>query len=126
VVHTFIERLDLASAGDLFAIATRGGTKTRAFAEIDQILKEKGRRLDAHLAITMPGGNEALVKGYADRITEERIARLESEMLSQLDTIGGIIVDGQVSREEDGGDVARPRLPLLLPGRRGLPQPDGV
>lgn len=118
VVHTLIERLDLASASYLFAIATRGGTKTWAFVEIDEVLKEKGRRLDAHFAITMPGGNDALVRGYADRITEERIARLQSDMLSQLDMIGGVIVDGQVSREEDKGDVAPPTflesfMPLL-------------
>ena len=110
VVRGFIEKLDLTSASYLFAIATRGGTKTWAFVEIDEILKEKGRRLDAHFAITMPGGNDALVKGYAERITEERIQRLESEMLTRLDAIQRTIVDREVSREEDRGDVAPPPL----------------
>jgi NAD-dependent dihydropyrimidine dehydrogenase PreA subunit len=108
VVHTLIERLDLVSASYLFAIATRGGTKTWAFVEIDEILKEKGRRLDAHFAITMPGGNDALVKGYADRITAERIERLESEMLARLDAIQRIIINRQVSRKEDRGDMQPP------------------
>jgi ferredoxin len=112
VVRGFIEKLDLTSASYLFAIATRGGTKTWAFVEIDEILKEKGRRLDAHFAITMPGGNDALVKGYAERITEERIQRLESEMLTRLDAIQRTIVDREVSREEDRGHVAPP--PFLV------------
>ena len=44
IVHTFIEKLDLSSAGYLFAIATRGRTETMAFVEIDKILKGKGKR----------------------------------------------------------------------------------
>jgi Pyruvate/2-oxoacid:ferredoxin oxidoreductase delta subunit/flavodoxin len=112
VIRAFIEKLDLGSARYLFAIATRGGTKTWAFAEIDQVLKEKGRRLDSHFAITMPGGNDALVKSYAERITEERVQRLESEMLIRLDAIQRTIVDREVSREEDRGHVAPP--PFLV------------
>lgn len=118
VVHAFIEKLDLGSARYLFAIVTRGGTKTWAFVEIDGILEEKGRRLDSFFAITMPGGNDALVKGYANQITEERIQRLESEMLARLDAIQRIIVNREVSREEDLGTVEppaflKPVLPLL-------------
>jgi Pyruvate/2-oxoacid:ferredoxin oxidoreductase delta subunit len=61
----------------------------------------------------MPGGNDALVKGYAERITEKRIQRLESAMLARLDAIQRIIIHREVSREEDKGDVAPP--PLLEP-----------
>jgi NAD-dependent dihydropyrimidine dehydrogenase PreA subunit/flavodoxin len=108
VVRTFIEKLDLATAQYLFAIATRGGTKTLAFAEMDGILQERGRRLDAFSAITMAGGNDALVKGFADRITAERIARLESAMLTKLDAIQPIILNREVSREEDSGYAEPP------------------
>jgi NAD-dependent dihydropyrimidine dehydrogenase PreA subunit/flavodoxin len=118
VVRAFIEKLDLGSARYLFAIATRGGTKTWAFVEIDGILEKKGRRLDSFFAITMPGGNDALVKGYADRITGERIGSLESEMLARLDAIQRTIVNRKVSREEDLGEVEpafflKPFVPLL-------------
>ena len=113
VVHTFIEKLDLGSAGYLFAIATRGGTKTMAFAQVDEILKGKGRRLDSFFAITMPGGSEPLVKGYAEKINEERIETLESEMLSRLDSIQRIISARETSREEDRGYVPPP--PFLVP-----------
>lgn len=126
-VHAFIETLDLGSAGYLFAIATRGRTKTMAFAEIDKILLGKGRRLDSHFVFTMPSGSEPLVKGYASQITEERIHRLESEMLARLDSIQRIFVDQKISREEDTGATPPPRFlapfvplielvsPLLVP-----------
>ena len=114
VVHAVIEKLDLGSARYLFAIATRGRTKTMAFAEIDEILKGKGRRLDSFFVFTMPSGSEPLVKGYADQITEERIHRLESEMLARLDSIQRIILDQEISREEDTGD-ATPPPPWLIP-----------
>jgi NAD-dependent dihydropyrimidine dehydrogenase PreA subunit len=113
VVRAFIEKLDCGPARYLFAIATRGGTKTWAFVEIDEILKDKGRRLDAHFAITMAGGNDALVKDYAERITEERMQRLEAEMLTRLDAVQRTIVDREISREEDRGHVAPP--PYLAP-----------
>ena len=118
VVHAFARKLDLGSASYLFAIATRGGTKTIALAEIDEILKENGRRLNAAFAITMPSGSAPLVKGYADQITEERIRRLESEMLVRLDSIQSVILNRETSREEDRGDVQPPAwlapfVPLL-------------
>jgi NAD-dependent dihydropyrimidine dehydrogenase PreA subunit len=113
VVQTFIENLDLGSVRYLFAIATRGGTKTMTFLEIDTILEKKGRRLDSFFVFTMPSGSEPLVKEYADRITEERIQRLESQMLARLDSIQRIIVDQEISREEDKG--AAPPPPFLVP-----------
>jgi len=113
VVHAFIDKLDLGSARYLFAMATRGGTKTMAFTEIDSILKRKGRRLDSFFVFTMPSGSEPLTKDYASRMTEERILRLESEMLARLDTIQRTIVDREISREPDTGDVTPP--PVLVP-----------
>ena len=108
IVHKFIERLDLESAKYLFAIVTRGSTGTMVFSEIDKILKHKGRKLNSFFAITMPSGSDPLLKGYANRITEERIRRLESEMLARLDSIQRIIVGQQISREKDTGDGTPP------------------
>jgi NAD-dependent dihydropyrimidine dehydrogenase PreA subunit len=118
VVHAFIDKLDLGSARYLFAIATRGATKTMAFVEIDRILEKKGKRLDSFFVFTMPSGGEPLTKDYATRITEERVQRLESEMLVKLDSIQRTIVDREISREQDTGDVNPPRvlvpfLPLI-------------
>ncbi|UCC16668.1 MAG: EFR1 family ferrodoxin [Dehalococcoidales bacterium] len=119
IVRTFIKKLNMDSAEYLFAIVTRGRTETMAFLEIDKILKGKRRRLDSFFAITMPSGSEPLVKGYTDRITDERILRLESEMLERLDTIQSNILNREVSRIRDTGDGTRPPsyivpfLPLL-------------
>ena len=119
IVRIFIDKLNVESTEYLFAIATRGRTETMAFLEIDKILKSKGRRLDSFFAITMPSGSEPLVKGYADRITSERILRLESEMLGRLDSIQKIILGKEISRIRDTGDGTQspsyivPFLPLL-------------
>jgi NAD-dependent dihydropyrimidine dehydrogenase PreA subunit len=118
VVHRFIRKLELGSARYLFAVATRGRTKTMAFDEIDRILKEKGRRLDSFFVLTMPSGSEPLMKGYASQITKERIDRLQSQMLARLDSIQRIIVDQKTSRETDTGAIPPPRflvpfLPLI-------------
>ncbi len=114
IVRAFIEKLDLGSARYLFAVATRGRTKTMAFVEIDEILKKKGKRLDSHFVFTMPSGSEPLVKSYARNITQERIQRLESEMLTRLDSIQRTILDQETSREEDAGD-GTPPPPFLVP-----------
>ena len=103
----FIEKLSLGSATYLFAIVTRGRTGTMAFTEIDKILNHKGRRLDSFFAITMPSGSDPLLKGYASRITQERIRQLESEMLTRLDSIQRIVVNQEISREKDTGDETR-------------------
>jgi ferredoxin len=113
IVRRFIEKLDMGSARYLFAIATRGGTKTMAFVELDGILKGKGKKLDSFFAITMPSGSDPLTKAYASRITESRIHGLESEMLAKLDSIQCIIINQEISRQEDEGDTPPP--PFLVP-----------
>lgn len=129
IVAKTIRELDLKSASYLFAIATRGGTQCRAFTEVDKLLKKRDRRLDSYFVLTMPGGSEPLVSTFADYITEERIARLESEMLTRLDSIQRIITSQEVNREDDlsGLDVPPPDFikpfmpiikiigPILLP-----------
>jgi NAD-dependent dihydropyrimidine dehydrogenase PreA subunit len=114
VVHTFVEKLDLGLAKYLFAIATRGGTGTMAFIEIDEILKKKGQRLDSFFVFTMPCSSDPLVKGYASRMTEERIHSLESEMLARLDSIQRTIVNQEINRQEDTG-AATPPPAFLIP-----------
>jgi len=120
VMAEILKKLDPRSARYLFAIVTRGGTQCRAFSQVDKLLERKGRRLDSYFVLTMPSGSEPLVETFADYITEERIARLESEMLQRLDSIQRIITTHKVSREEDlsGLDVPppdciKPLMPFL-------------
>jgi ferredoxin/flavodoxin len=120
VVAKAIKKLDPGSAKYLFAIATRGGTPCRAFGEVDELLKRKGRRLDSYFVLTMPSGSEPLVNTFAEYITEERIARLESEMLTRLGSIQRIITAQEVNQEEDLSgldvpppDIIKPIMPLI-------------
>ncbi|MBN1581497.1 MAG: EFR1 family ferrodoxin [Anaerolineae bacterium] len=119
VVRTVVQRLDLGSAGYLFAIATRGRTDCFAFHELDALLEKQGRRLDAFFVLTMPSGSAPLSKNFAGQIAPDRVAGLESAMLARLDTIQKVIVDRQAHRDEDirSSDPAPlflvPLLPLL-------------
>jgi hypothetical protein len=71
-----------------------------AFVEIDEILKEQGRRLDSHFAITVPDGNDALVQGQAAQINEERVERLEATMLARFGKISRLLRLSEVLPEK--------------------------
>ena len=115
VVDRFIGKLDLAAARYIFAIATRGGTTCYAFQQVDKLLKKKGRRLDAYFVMTMPSGSEPLVEECPEKLTEERIARLESEMLERLDAIQATITAQETHREEDCRGLDMPPPAFLKP-----------
>lgn len=51
-VRTFIEKLDL-QADYIFAVATRGGSRTRAFEDLEKILKKHGKNLDSCFILNM-------------------------------------------------------------------------
>jgi ferredoxin len=107
MVDEILQKFDLHSASYIFAVATRGGTPCRAFSEMGEILNKKGRKLDAYFVLTMPGSTQSLIKTYSERINEERIAQLETEMLSRLNEITKIISTREVYHDEnlDGVDM---------------------
>jgi ferredoxin len=119
LVDRFVGKLDLEAASYMFAIATRGGTSCYAFDHLDKLLKKTGRRLDAFFVLTMPSGSEPLVEDYPSKITEERIATLESGMLKRLDSIQETITSQAPHREEDCSSTApapaflRPYIPII-------------
>jgi ferredoxin len=115
LVDRFIGKLDLADSSYIFAIATRGGTTCYAFDQVDKLLKKKGRRLDAYFVLTMPSGSEPLVEGCPEKLTEERIARLESEMLERLNSIQATITAQEINREEDCRSIDMPPPAFLKP-----------
>lgn len=115
LIDRFIDKLDLAAAKYIFAIVTRGGTTCYAFGQVDKLLEKKGRRLDAYFVLTMPSGSEPLVEEYAEKITEKRIARLESEMLERLDSIQATITAQEINREEDCRGIDAPPPAFLKP-----------
>ncbi len=107
IVNEILQKFDLHSASYIFAVATRGGTPCRAFLEMEKILNKKGRKLDAYFVLTMPGSTQSLIKTYSERINEERITRLETEMLSRLSEIIKIISSRETYHDEnlDGVDM---------------------
>ena len=94
-VKDFIKKLDLKSTKYIFALATRGGSPHRAFIDIEKILKQRGRSLDAYFTLHM--GNNALNPNP----TEEEITELESVVQGRLDSIQRTIMNKEKNREKD-------------------------
>lgn len=95
-VHDFLARADLASAEYIFALCTRGGTQTEAFAYMNELLRKQGKKLNAQLDLNMPWNHPI---GKADLIglnSEERTSLLESAMRSKLDVFSASVA----AREE--------------------------
>ena len=104
---SFIKKLDLNSATYLFALATRSGSPHRAFADIEKILKKRGKSLDSCFTLNM-GTN------YLDPIpTQAEIAELESVVQDRLDSIEQIIINKERDRENDTC-ITTPLPPILL------------
>jgi ferredoxin len=75
-VEAFLKRLDPESADYIFAVTTRGGTRSRGVAKMQRILRSKGSQLDASFILDMPS-NDPKFKKYRtprdDGITFSRI-----------------------------------------------------
>lgn len=98
-VKKFIKKLDLRSAGYIFGVATRGGTKHRAFTEIEKILRTKVKNFDSYFTLNMISNDPKLKTWH--QVTEEEITELESELQNKLESIGKIIVNKEVNRKAD-------------------------
>lgn len=98
-VKQFFEKLDLRSAKYILAIATRGGSPSLANKDIEKILEQKGKSLDAYFSLNMSwnspvGLMPANIPGVTDYpATPEKIAKLEAEVLDKLDLIEKIIIN---------------------------------
>ncbi len=99
VVKRFLKKTDFSSAEYIFAVTTRGGSIFRGFEEIERILKKKSKRLDAHFILNM-GMNDPKPKGYKCPTSDE-ILKMELVINEKLDLIQKIILNKEVSREED-------------------------
>ena len=86
----FLNKLDLSTVQYIFAVGTRGGTKSEAFSDIDEILMKKGKKLNATLNINMVFNN-MLGKDIHVPFDDE-LKTLEADIQEKLDTFGKIIV----------------------------------
>ncbi|AXV40299.1 EFR1 family ferrodoxin [Methanobacterium sp. BAmetb5] len=98
-VRKFIDKLDLKSAEYIFAIATRFGTPHRAFIDVENRLKKKGKLLDSFFSVNMASNDPKFDDWH--EATEEEIADLDVEVQNSLDLIQKIILNKEQSRKKD-------------------------
>lgn len=98
-IKLFLKKLDLKSTKYIFAIATRAGTTHRAFNNIENILKKKGKNLDSYFTLNMPS-NDPKFEDWQP-VTHKEIVDMELEVRSKLDFIQNIILNVEKQREND-------------------------
>ncbi len=85
-VQEFLKRVDIRSASYIFAIATRGGSPCRVFDDIQKVLRQKGKSLDASFFINMPN-NYIPLPSYEPQ-TQDEIPRQEADLQQIMDRLG--------------------------------------
>lgn len=98
-VRKFLKKIDLKSAKYIFSVVTRAGSQHRAFIDVENILKKRGRNLDSYFTLNM-ASNDPKFEGWHPATAEE-IADLELEVQNNLDHIQKILLDNEKSREKD-------------------------
>lgn len=111
-VIEFLKKLDLRSAEYIFTVATRAGSQHRAFIDLENILKKKGKSLDSYFSLNMPS-NDPKFEGW-EPATDEEIRKLESNVQNKLDSIQEIILKKEKYHEEDTEFITHmPAFPIL-------------
>ncbi len=111
-VRKFLKKLDLKTAEYIFAVATRAGSQHRAFIDIENILKKKGKVLNSYFSLNMANNDPKFEDWYP--ATDEKIAGLEVEVQNKLNSIQKIILNREKSREKDTDfTVPMPAFPIL-------------
>jgi ferredoxin len=98
-VREFIKKLDVDSSHYIFAVCTRGGSETRAFTHIDQILKKKGKQLNARLSVNM-AFNTVIWKDWPCP-TGQDILKWDSILKKQLNAFSKTIMSLETTGNED-------------------------
>lgn len=98
-VMGFLKKLDLKSAKYIFAVATRAGSQHRAFIDLENILKKKGKILDSYFTLNM-ASNDPKFEDWRPA-TNEELTELESEVKNNLDLIQEIVTNKERNREKD-------------------------
>jgi ferredoxin/flavodoxin len=118
-MREFVKKLDPTSAEYIFAMGTRLGTFCLADVALEDMLKAKGKRLDAYFILNMAGNSPTgLVPGPGDKdwvnkISEEKVSTLDAEVQNRLDAIQSVIVN-QVPDPKDDAPRRGPFLKRLI------------
>jgi NAD-dependent dihydropyrimidine dehydrogenase PreA subunit len=106
-MREFVEKLDPASAEYIFAVGTRIGTFYLADIALENILRKKGKHLDAYFILNMatnsptglvPGPGD---KNWINKISAEKVSALDAQVQDRLDAIQSIIVNRVQDPEDD-------------------------
>jgi Pyruvate/2-oxoacid:ferredoxin oxidoreductase delta subunit len=95
-VRTFLEKADFGSASYIFAITTRE-CFAKVFDDIDHLLQQKGKTLDAGFSIEMPQNYIPIFETY----TPEEIEGVEAAMLEDLAVVVQTITEQKTHRPKD-------------------------
>lgn len=98
-VMEFLEKLDLKSAQYIFAVVTRAGSQNRAFKDLKNVIKKKGKRLDSFFNLNM-ASNDPKFEGWK-QATEEETRKMEFHVQNKLNSIHKIILNKEKSCEND-------------------------
>jgi ferredoxin len=105
VVKLFLQKADFVSADYLFAVATRGGTTCSTRKHIDAILCEKGKKLNAHFAITV-FNNDPKLKSDGSAVqfhipSAEELEQRSAAIAAKLDAVQTAILNKEDSFAPD-------------------------
>ncbi len=98
-VMEFLKKLNLNSAEYIFAVATRAGSQHRAFIDLENILKKKGKSLNSFFTLNM-ASNDPKFEGW-HAATAEKIADLEVEVQNKLNFIQKVVLNKEKTMEKD-------------------------
>jgi hypothetical protein len=118
-MREFVKKLDPTSAEYICAVGTRVGTFCLANIALENILKKKGKHLDAYfilnMALNSPTGLKPTQgdKDWVNRISAEKVQALDADVQHRLDSIQRVIVN-RVPDPEDDSPRQRPLLKRLI------------
>ncbi len=124
VVRKFLRKLDLKSAGYIFAVATRCGYPgpCPVYLSIDRILKQQGKRLNSFFMLTLADNSPTGLKpsyipsnkDWIKQISGEKIAGLEAEVQNRLCVIQKAIINREEYHEKDPSGTSNPCFANLV------------
>jgi ferredoxin/flavodoxin len=122
-MREFVKKLDPRSAEYIFAVGTRVGTFCLANIALENILKKRGKHLDAYFILNMPLNSPTGLKptqgdkDWVNRISAEKVQALDADVRNRLDSIQSVIVNRAPDPEDDlprHGPLLKRLLSVLL------------
>lgn len=111
-VHDFLHKIELVSATYLFALCTRGGSRSQAFDFINKILKRQGKKLNCQININMPWNYPIGKEDFPNTINKRESEYFRRELKNKINKLSSTIINRKRLVEPDT-DV-KLHTPLLI------------